>query len=146
MFFLRGISYLVVHSHDETVTLEQVLALSPFTKVPLSHWDLLRDELVGTEISLENDDKSRRWLRHIALYACFYDALQILSRLVLMMKLAPHRDFKASALEMAVSKCPLASVPFLLVFLPRLLTSTTADLLQVFICLMNLHPSYVCLP
>lgn len=134
----------MVHSQDETVTLEQVLALSPFTKVPLSHWDLLRDELVGTEISLESDDKSRRWLRHISLYACFYGALQILSRLVLMMKLAPHRDFKASALEMVVSKCPLASVPFLLVFLPRLLTSTTADLLQVFICLKNLYPSYVC--
>lgn len=67
----------MVQSHDETVTLQQVLALSPFTKVPISHWDLLRDELVGTEISLENDDKSRTCLRHVSLYACFYNALQI---------------------------------------------------------------------
>lgn len=51
---------------------------------------------------------------------------------MLMMKLMPHRAFRASALEMAVSKCHLVSVLFLSVFLPRLLTSMTEDLLQVF--------------
>lgn len=51
---------------------------------------------------------------------------------MLMMKLTPDRAFRASALEMAVSKCRLASVLSLSVFLPRRLTSMTEDLLQVF--------------
>lgn len=55
-FLLSGVSDWVAHLHDETVTLEKVRVLSPFRKVPISHWDLLCDERVGTEISLENDD------------------------------------------------------------------------------------------
>lgn len=63
-----------------------------------------------------------------------------------MMKVAPYRDFKALALEMVVSRCPLASGPFLLEFLPQLLTSTTAALLQVFIHALSVYTSYVCFP
>lgn len=39
-------------------------------------------------------------------------------------------DFKGLVLEMGVSKCHLELVPFHLVFLPQLLTSTMGDLLQ----------------
>lgn len=72
------------------------------------------------------------WLH---LTCCEYIVKKAWRVLVLMMKLTPHRAFRASALEMAVSKCRLVSVLFLSVFLPRPLTSMTEDLLQVFIVL-----------